>query len=57
METRNEHATAIRGASKNVERIAVERQSQRIVSAFVITGLFFMLLPGSVLGVWNLVEI
>jgi len=44
-------------ASKNAERIAVERQSQRIVSAFVITGLFFMLLPGTFLGVWNLVDI
>lgn len=43
--------------SKNAERIAVERQSQRLVTAFVITGLFFMLLPGTFLGVWNLLEI
>jgi len=47
----------IMDASKNVARIAVERQSQRIVSAFVITSLFFMLLPGTFLGVWNLVDI
>lgn len=43
--------------NKNAERVAVERQSQRIVSAFIITGLFFMLLPGTFLGVWNLVDI
>ncbi|WP_348266134.1 hypothetical protein P8936_09405 [Edaphobacter paludis] len=43
--------------NKNAKRVAVERQSQRIVSAFVITGLFFMLLPGTFLGVWNLVDI
>lgn len=47
----------ILGADKNTERIAAERRSQRLVSAFVITGLFFMLLPGTFLGVWNLVDI
>ncbi len=43
--------------SKNAQRIAVERQSQWLVSAFIITGVFFMLLPGTFLGVWNLLDI
>lgn len=38
-------------------RIANERQSQRIVTAFVASGLIFMLLPGTFLGVWNLLSI
>jgi uncharacterized protein involved in response to NO len=42
---------------KDAQRIAVERQSQRLVIAFVVTGLFFMLLPGTFLGVWNLLDI
>ncbi|MEO8736475.1 MAG: hypothetical protein ABI380_08025 [Edaphobacter sp.] len=43
--------------NKNAERVAVERHSQRLVSAFILTGLFFMLLPGTFLGVWNLLDI
>lgn len=38
-------------------RVSGERQSQRLVMAFVVTGLVFMLLPGTFLGVWNLVSI
>lgn len=38
-------------------RIRGERQSQRVVTAFVLSGLVFMLLPGSFLGVWNLLSI
>ena len=38
-------------------RIAGERQSQHLVTAFVISGLLFMLLPGTFLGVWNLLSI
>ena len=34
-----------------------ERLLARLLAAFVITGLFFMVLPGTVLGVWNLVGI
>lgn len=34
-----------------------ERQSQKLVAAFVLTGLVFMLLPGTFLGVWNLLSI
>lgn len=38
-------------------RIVGEQHSQKLVTAFVITGLFFMLLPGTFLGVWNLLAI
>lgn len=43
----------------NVEtdRIAGERRSQHLIIAFVISGLLFMLLPGTFLGVWNLLSI
>lgn len=34
-----------------------ERRLARLLAAFVVTGLFFMVLPGTVLGVWNLVGI
>ncbi len=34
-----------------------ERQLARLLAAYVVTGLFFMILPGTVLGVWNLVGI
>jgi len=37
--------------------IARERGAQRLVTAFVLTGLAFMLLPGTFLGVWNLISI
>src|SRR6185437_6665203 len=38
-------------------RIIGEQRSQRLVSAFVMSGLVFMLLPGTFLGVWNLLDI
>ncbi len=38
-------------------RIIGERRSQRLVTAFIVSGLIFMLLPGSFLGVWNLISI
>jgi hypothetical protein len=34
-----------------------ERRAQRLLLGFVISGLFFMLLPGTFLGVWNLIAI
>jgi uncharacterized protein involved in response to NO len=43
--------------SENGARIAGERRSQRLVTAFVMSGLVFMLLPGTFLGVWNLLDI
>ena len=38
-------------------RIAMERRSQGLVTAFIASGMLFMLLPGTFLGVWNLVGI
>ena len=38
-------------------RIIGERRSQRVITAFIVSGLIFMLLPGSFLGVWNLLSI
>jgi hypothetical protein len=34
-----------------------ERRLARLLGAFIVTGLFYMVLPGTVLGVWNLVGI
>src|ERR1051326_6232336 len=34
-----------------------ERRLARLLAAFVVTGLFYMLLPGTLLGGWNLVGI
>lgn len=38
-------------------RVAMERHSQRLVTAFIASGMLFMLLPGTFLGVWNLIGI
>jgi uncharacterized protein involved in response to NO len=38
-------------------RITMEQHSQRLVTAFIVSGLLFMLLPGTFLGVWNLIDI
>ncbi len=40
-------------------RAMVERESklQRLVAVYIATGVFFMLLPGTFLGVWNLLSI
>ena len=38
-------------------RIRAERQSQALIEAFLASGLFFLLLPGTFLGVWNLIGI
>jgi hypothetical protein len=38
-------------------RVVDERKRQRLVMAFIVTGIFFMLLPGTFLGVWNLIGI
>jgi uncharacterized protein involved in response to NO len=34
-----------------------ERRLQTLVTAYIVTGLFFLLLPGTFLGVWNLISI
>ena len=36
---------------------AREERAQRLMMVYAITGLFFMLLPGTFLGVWNLISI
>ena len=36
---------------------AQEENAQRLMMVYAITGLFFMLLPGTFLGVWNLISI
>jgi uncharacterized protein involved in response to NO len=43
--------------SKVQSAIERERGAQRLVTAFILTGLAFMLLPGTFLGVWNLISI
>src|SRR5258708_22073402 len=40
--------------SVNVQR---ESRLQRVVTLYIVTGLLFMLLPGTFLGVWNLISI
>jgi uncharacterized protein involved in response to NO len=42
---------------EDARRIESERASQRLVTAFILSGIFFMLLPGTFLGVWNLIDI
>lgn len=44
-------------SSANAARLRGERQSQRLITAFILSGLIFMLLPGTFLGVWNLLGI
>lgn len=41
----------------DTKRIATEKQSQWLVTAFIASGMIFMLLPGTFLGVWNLIGI
>jgi uncharacterized protein involved in response to NO len=43
--------------SVEAPHIRAERQSQHLIEAFLASGLFFMLLPGTFLGVWNLIGI
>lgn len=39
------------------EAVSRERDLQKLVTVFICTGLVFLLLPGTFLGVWNLIEI
>ncbi len=36
---------------------AWERKAARVLAAFILSGIFFLALPGTFLGVWNLLEI
>ena len=49
--------SSIRLPSAVDEQSSREAQLQRLVSVYVVTGLLFMLLPGTFLGVWNLISI
>jgi uncharacterized protein involved in response to NO len=49
--------TSIQRQPDNASRLAMERHSQKLAIAFIVTGLFFMLLPGTFLGMWNLIDI
>lgn len=51
---RAEEMLHVSPAQSAIER---ERGAQSLVSTFVLTGLAFMLLPGTFLGVWNLISI
>lgn len=44
-------------SSAEAPHIRAERQSQALIEAFLASGLLFMLLPGTFLGVWNLIGI
>lgn len=55
-------ATVVTVSQASNDRVTVspierERRAQKLVTAFVLTGLGFMLLPGTFLGVWNLISI
>ena len=41
----------------NAPFVQRERRLQRLVTAYIVAGLLFMLLPGTFLGVWNLLSI
>src|SRR5688572_1882111 len=44
-------------APRGMEAIRRETQLRRLLMAFIASGLLFMLLPGTFLGVWNLISI
>jgi heme/copper-type cytochrome/quinol oxidase subunit 1 len=41
----------------NTPFVQRERRLQQLVTAYIVAGLLFMLLPGTFLGVWNLLSI
>lgn len=47
-------AEAVAGSATFVER---ERRLQKLLLAYIVAGLAFLLLPGTFLGVWNLISI
>ena len=42
---------------RTVDPIQTEIALQKLVAVYVITGLLFLVMPGTFLGVWNLVSI
>ncbi len=47
----------VQQGNSDATRIVMEQHSQRLVTAFIVSGMLFMLLPGTFLGVWNLIGI
>ncbi len=47
----------VQQGNSDTTRIVMEQHSQRLVTAFIVSGMLFMLLPGTFLGVWNLIGI
>src|SRR5215469_862841 len=43
--------------TRTFDPVATEIALQRLLAAYVVTGLLFLVLPGTFLGVWNLVSI
>lgn len=43
--------------ARTAELSTYERSLQRLLTAYILTGLFFLLLPGTFLGVWDLIAI
>lgn len=48
---------ALKDGAGKAPHIREEKQSQALIEAFLASGLFFLLLPGTFLGVWNLIGI
>jgi heme/copper-type cytochrome/quinol oxidase subunit 1 len=44
-------------AAESVALVEREVKMQRMLIAYILTGLLFLLLPGTFLGVWNLISI
>lgn len=57
-ETPAKHASLDSGTKSLMDRaIARERALSRMLMTYILTGIVFMLLPGTFLGVWNLISI
>jgi uncharacterized protein involved in response to NO len=48
---------ALKSGAGEAPHVRAEKQSQAGIEAFLATGLFLLLLPGTFLGVWNLIGI
>ena len=44
-------------ANRTFDPVQTEIALQKLVAVYVVTGLVFLVLPGTFLGVWNLVSI
>jgi uncharacterized protein involved in response to NO len=53
----DQHGATVKPGIPAILLVARERQHTSVLRAYVIAGLAFMLLPGTFLGVWNLISI